>query len=165
MDTVSFPGGKERPGRDADPSPPSSAVGHKRAELYLYSTYGPYTALYRASVPVQRWPLPLYASLKRAAVLFGHTMLAVYCTMGSVNTSTDILPFPYFLKGPLLTPIIAGIRQSQCMEFVNWKFSACWAGNLTNFNLCTFVRYCRVSPKFLRHTLNWSLKHKLWQFK
>jgi len=32
-----FPGGKERPGRDADPSPPSSAVGHERVELYLYS--------------------------------------------------------------------------------------------------------------------------------
>ena len=47
-----FPGGKERPGRDADPSPPSSAVGHERVELYLYSPYGPY-GLYRASVPVQ----------------------------------------------------------------------------------------------------------------
>ena len=52
-----FPGGKERPGRDADPSPPSSAVGHERVELYLYSPYGPY-GLYRASVPVQGWPLP-----------------------------------------------------------------------------------------------------------
>ena len=41
-----FPRGKERPGRDADPSPPSSAVGHERVELYLYSPYGPY-------VPVQ----------------------------------------------------------------------------------------------------------------
>jgi len=30
-----FPGGKEGPGRDADPSPPSSAVGHERVELYL----------------------------------------------------------------------------------------------------------------------------------
>jgi hypothetical protein len=30
-----FPRGKERPGRDADPSPPSSAVGHERVELYL----------------------------------------------------------------------------------------------------------------------------------
>jgi len=47
-----FPGGKERPGRDADPSPPSSAVGHERLELYLYSPYRPY-GLYRASVPVQ----------------------------------------------------------------------------------------------------------------
>ena len=46
--------GKERPGRDADPSPPSSAVGH---ELYLYSSYGPY-GLYRASVPVQGCTLP-----------------------------------------------------------------------------------------------------------
>ena len=47
-----FPGGKERPGRDSDPSPPSSAVGHERVELYLFSPYGLY-GLYRASVPVQ----------------------------------------------------------------------------------------------------------------
>ena len=31
--TGSFPGGKERPGCDADPSPPSSAVGYERVEL------------------------------------------------------------------------------------------------------------------------------------
>jgi len=47
-----FPGGEERPRRDADPSLPSSAVGHERAELYLYFPYGPY-GLFRASVPVQ----------------------------------------------------------------------------------------------------------------
>jgi len=57
MDTGSFPGGEERPGRDADPSPPSRAVGHERVELYLYSPYGPY-GLYRASVHVQRCTLP-----------------------------------------------------------------------------------------------------------
>ena len=51
-------GGKERPQRDADPSPPSSAVGHERVELYLYSPYGPY-GLYRASVPVQGCTLPV----------------------------------------------------------------------------------------------------------
>jgi len=50
-----FPEGKERPGRDADPSPPSGAVGHERVELYIYSPYGPY-GLYRASVPVQWVP-------------------------------------------------------------------------------------------------------------
>ena len=53
--------GKERPGRDADPSPPSSAVGHERVELYLYSPYGPY-GLYRASVPVQRCILSFFFS-------------------------------------------------------------------------------------------------------
>jgi hypothetical protein len=37
-----FPGSKEWPGRDADPTPSSSAVGHERVELYLYSPYGPY---------------------------------------------------------------------------------------------------------------------------
>jgi len=52
MGTGSFPVGKERPGRDADPLLPSSAVGHERVELYVYSPYGPY-GLYRASVPVQ----------------------------------------------------------------------------------------------------------------
>jgi hypothetical protein len=30
-----FSGGKERPGLDDDPSPPSSAVGHERVKLYL----------------------------------------------------------------------------------------------------------------------------------
>jgi hypothetical protein len=32
-----FPGGKVWPGRDADPSPPSSAEVKNRVELYLYS--------------------------------------------------------------------------------------------------------------------------------
>ena len=41
-----FPGTKERPGRDADLSPPSSAEVKERVELYLYSPYGPY-GLYR----------------------------------------------------------------------------------------------------------------------
>jgi len=49
---------KKWPGRDADPSPPSSAVGHETVELYVYSPYGPY-GLYRASVPVQGCTLPL----------------------------------------------------------------------------------------------------------
>ena len=53
-----FPEGKERPQRDADPLPPSSAPGHERVELYLYSPYGPY-GLYRASVPVQGYTVPL----------------------------------------------------------------------------------------------------------
>ena len=57
MCTGSFPGGKERPGRDADPLPPSSAVCLERVELYLYYPYVPY-GLYRASVPVQGCTLP-----------------------------------------------------------------------------------------------------------
>jgi len=47
--TGSFPGGKKRPGCDADSSPPSSAVGHERVELYLYFPYGPY-GLYKGAL-------------------------------------------------------------------------------------------------------------------
>ena len=53
-----FPRSKEQPVCDTDPLPPSSAIGHERLELYLYSPYGPY-GLYRASVPVQGCTLPL----------------------------------------------------------------------------------------------------------
>jgi hypothetical protein len=60
-----FHGGKERPERDADPSSPSSAAGHKRLELYLYSPCGPY-GVYSASLPVQGCTLPLpKTNLKR----------------------------------------------------------------------------------------------------
>jgi hypothetical protein len=59
--------GKKRPESDADPSPPSSAVGHERVELYLYSPYGPY-GLYRASVELYLYsPYGPY-SLYRASV-------------------------------------------------------------------------------------------------
>jgi hypothetical protein len=54
-----FPRGKEWPGRDTEPSPPSSAVGHERVELHLYSPYGLY-GLYRASAPVQGCTLAFY---------------------------------------------------------------------------------------------------------
>ena len=41
MGTGSLPGVKSGQG-DTDPSPPSSAIGHERVELYLYSPYGLY---------------------------------------------------------------------------------------------------------------------------
>jgi len=56
----------ERPGRDADPSPPSSAVGHERVELYLYFPYGLY-GLYRALVLVQGCTLPYVTVLQNIA--------------------------------------------------------------------------------------------------
>jgi len=56
--------GKERPGHDADPSPPSSAeVKKKWSYAYLYFPYGPY-GLYRALVPVQGCTLPCYFYLR-----------------------------------------------------------------------------------------------------
>jgi hypothetical protein len=63
--------GKGRPGREADPSPSSSAVGHKRVELYLYSPYGPY-GLYRASMPAQGCTLPFILNTMGCPLLTLH---------------------------------------------------------------------------------------------
>ena len=84
-----FPGGKEQPGRDADPSPPSSAVGHERVELYLYSPYGPY-GLYRASVPVQGCTLPYlyYRSLSSLLCNFLHSPVTSYLLGPNILLST-----------------------------------------------------------------------------
>ena len=49
MGTGSFPGVKSGRGVTLTPHPPSSAVGHERVKLYLYSPCGPY-GFYRASV-------------------------------------------------------------------------------------------------------------------
>jgi hypothetical protein len=88
-----FPGGKERPGHDADPSPPSSAVGHERVELYLYSPRGPY-GLYRASVSVQGCTLPLPYMVQFMACLkcaFSHCseLTVFYINTGQVFLSSD----------------------------------------------------------------------------
>ena len=48
-----FPGGKVRPQRDADPSPPSSAEVKNRVELYLYSPQWPLW-------PMTAWNLPTF---------------------------------------------------------------------------------------------------------
>ena len=76
-----FPGAKDWPARDADPSPPSSAVGHERIELYFYSPYGPY-GLYRASVPVQGCILPLPLPYDWFCSFVGlNTIYSVFCTI------------------------------------------------------------------------------------
>ena len=83
-----FPGGKERPGCEADPSPllvpwsrkiraipllpllavrPVQSLSAYTVELYLYSPNGP-SGLYRASVPVQG-DLNLYLGYSRASLL------------------------------------------------------------------------------------------------
>jgi len=69
-----FPGGKGWLGCDADPSPPSSAVGHERVELYLYSPYGPY-GLCGASVPVQGCTLPFIIATNCTCV----HILSLFC--------------------------------------------------------------------------------------
>jgi len=92
-----FPEGKERPGRDADPSPPSSAVGHEIVELYLYSPYGPY-GLYRASVPVQGWPLPLPCFWLASAGLFVCALFCFSCVLSSLSRVLFVRCFLYKLQ-------------------------------------------------------------------
>jgi len=77
-----FPVGKERPGRDADPSPPSSAVGHERVELYLYSLYGLYSQ-YRVSVPLQGCTLPF--------------VLVLGVKLGSRSTCNGMIIIPSYM--------------------------------------------------------------------
>ena len=78
-----FPGGKERPGREADPSPPSSAVGHERVELYLYSLYGPY-GLYTVTVPVQGYTYTVFLKSIRFSALF-HSLFSLSIVVHSVS--------------------------------------------------------------------------------
>ena len=83
-----FSGDKERPGRDADSSPPSSAVCLERVELYLYSPYGPY-GLYRASVSVQGCTLPYLSVCTR--VHFTFTSVPVQgCTLPYFSACTRV---------------------------------------------------------------------------
>jgi hypothetical protein len=95
-----FHGGKERPGSDADPSPPSSACGQERVELYLYSPYGPY-GLYRASVPVQGCTLPLpFTYLSR-----------LYYRTPFQNSTASVAPASQVCEYTLLLPLIIAIRR------------------------------------------------------
>jgi len=119
-----FPGGKKRPGRNADPWPSSSAGGHESVELNLYSPYGPYSlyrasvklylyssygpyGLYRASVPVQGCTLRAGGSGDRipvearfsAPVQTGPGPHAASCTMG-----TGFFPGVKSGRGITLTP-------------------------------------------------------------
>ena len=72
MGTGSFLGVKSGPGRDGDPSPPSSAVGHKRVEIYLYSPLSavrPVQSLSRAIPLPPLWAVRPVQSLSRAIPL------------------------------------------------------------------------------------------------
>jgi hypothetical protein len=57
--TSSFPGGKARPGRDANHSPPSSADVKYEKELYLLSPHGP---PWRVAGQLYLLPLPIKTS-------------------------------------------------------------------------------------------------------
>ena len=73
-----FPGGKEQPGRDTDPSLPSSAVVMKRYS-YTLLPYGPY-GLYRASVPVKWCTLPYLTAIMNNSIYCLQSVFAYFET-------------------------------------------------------------------------------------
>ena len=103
-----FPGGKEGPGRDPDPSLPSTTVGHERVELYLYSPYGPYS-LYRASVELYLYspygPYSLYRASVELYLYSPYGPYSLYRASVSVHGCTLPLPFLRLVTFPLAKPI------------------------------------------------------------
>ena len=109
-----FPGCKQLPGRDADPSPPSSAVGHERVELYLYSPYGSY-GQYRASVPVQGCTLPLYGISICTFFRFEHFMnVSRMCLIAYESGPWNIIQIRLISKLPFRS------RMRNCKLFGSW---------------------------------------------
>ena len=124
-----FPGGKERPGRDADPSPPSSAVGHERVELYLYSPYSPY-GLYRASVPVQGCTLKCkeYINCRSAGKV----------TVGRLTERAEAY-YRWSLVLGWITYMLQWLDKQILFDLVNYKVIIIWVK-------CVLTRGMEVNP-------------------
>ena len=85
-----FPGGKERPGRDADPTPPSSAVVMKGQSYTSTPPMGRTActeprclykgALYLTSVPVQGCTLPFFSACTRVTFTFTLPFIMFSCS-------------------------------------------------------------------------------------
>jgi hypothetical protein len=83
MGTGSFPGVKSGRG-DTNPSSPSSAIGHEKVELYLYSPYAPH-GLYRASASVQGCTLTFHLSVSCSHYAKSITAMR-FVTINMLNT-------------------------------------------------------------------------------
>jgi len=136
MGTGSFPAVKWL-GRDADPSPPSSAVVKKEKTytstapmgrtactepqflyngalylyLYLYSPYGPY-GLYRPSVPAQQCTLPLPMPLSPYAPY------GLYRASVPVQRCTLPYLFNTFFFCPEIYPVTLTCKSCLCYEIL-----------------------------------------------
>jgi hypothetical protein len=84
---------------------PVQSLSACRVELYLYSPYGPY-GLYRASVPVQEWPLPSYTFWIRHGLLVGNNQRATSLTFTIPTHKTANLVINLQNTKQFLTPTI-----------------------------------------------------------
>jgi len=108
-----FPGGKELPERDADPSPPSSAVGNERVELYLYPPTGR-TACTEPQCLYKGCTLPFFTSVWNwlYVTLLGSRILS--CTPVIVCNRVPALPYVSLTRGTVnltvLNPYLANVE-------------------------------------------------------
>jgi hypothetical protein len=136
-----FPGGKERPGRDADFSPPSSAVCHKRLDLYLYTPYRPY-GLYRASVPVQGCTLPYFYFAFHYRFHYSPPLSPI---LSQINFA-HVITFYFFktcffeMSGKSYSPQVATTQKTQFLEN--------YAVKTTN-NAFSVVKNTLISDRFM----------------
>ena len=129
-----FPGGEERPGRDADPSSPSSAVVIKgwsytstppmgstacREPQCLYKG-----ALYLTSVPVQGCTLPYLSACTRVTftLLLYEEVRIAYHRVGNLDLPDRL--HNTFL--PTVTLVNSGgVSHFPCKSFFHWTAASC----------------------------------------
>jgi len=77
-----FPGCKVQPGRDADPSPPSSVEVKNRVELYLSSLKGPSWPMKGWNLPSSLWDTYIKLMIKKFSVMF--EIFTVQCRVDKI---------------------------------------------------------------------------------
>ena len=142
--TESFLGVKSGRGVTLNPHPLLVPWSWK-VELYLYSPYGPY-GLYRASVPVQGWPLP-YLTLTNIFLLFVVVLITGHCTCLTSTSITFQSSDPTWFRFCVIQQVIA---EYTCCVIIFWEhFRAlvCCHCTLSSeyFSLLSFLFFCFVA--------------------
>ena len=107
-----FPGGKERPGRDADPSPLLVPRSRKSRAIPLLPLWAVLPV--QSSVPVQGWPLPFTFRI------WFNTVEEIKSTWQCLNTVTlQTVPFAVPVRCTALLATIL-VRNKSCSVGLSW---------------------------------------------